>query len=80
MGSEYKTLNNIKNRKGHRKGHKDTLWQLADLKSVGISGAPLDFVDFNSFNRIFTIVYIVRNKYYNFTQNMSSTIFSFSAH
>ena len=49
--------------------------QLADLKSVGISGAPLDFVDFNSFNRIFTIVYIVRNIYYNFTQNTSSSIF-----
>ena len=49
--------------------------QLADLKSVGISGTPLDLVDFNSFNRIFTIVYIAKNINYNFTQNTSSSIF-----
>ena len=36
--------------------------QLADIKSAGISGTPLDFVEFNSFNRTFTIVYIVKNK------------------
>ena len=49
----------------------DTLVQLADLKSVGISGTPLDLVDFNSFNRIFTIVYIAKNINNNFTQNTS---------
>ena len=38
------------------------LKQLADIKSAGISGTPLDFVEFNSFNRTFTIVYIVKNK------------------
>ena len=52
--------------------------QLADLKSVGISGAPLDFVDFNSFNRIFTIVYIAKDINNNFTQNTSSSIFFIS--
>ena len=49
--------------------------QLGDLESVGISGPPLEFVDSNSFNRIFTIGCIGENLYYNFTQNTSSSIF-----
>ena len=50
-------------------------FQLADLRSVGISGAPLNFVDSNSFNRIFTMGPMGKNIFHNFTQNTSSSIF-----
>ena len=53
----------------------DWTFQLADLRSVGISGAPLNFVDSNSFNRIFTIGPMGKNIFHNFTQNTSSSIF-----
>ena len=52
-----------------------TYLQLADLRSVGISGAPLNFVDSNSFNRIFTMGPMGKNIFHNFTQNTSSSIF-----